>query len=238
MRSTGQGLGVRAAITSCASRAENSRCGSRGFPSAGGAPRITCTGRLARSAVCRRAAARSNRFCHSGAAAQPSSITRIIGPSPVKSQSGFSTGRAAVAITSAAIDRRNSVIHQGADRGVVSSPFNPNKSRIAGKRMRFGDGGINRSRSHNTGRIATPSNIQGAVKAKGPRLNICAATSVLYSRHGTARYRSPSWPVPGTDPYDAPTDPIRRPARRVEWRRDAHPICFDRTGAMFRPFLR
>ena len=108
------------------------------------------------------------RASHDEAADQPSSIRITSGAfEAVAPVGGFQIGPAAAKMISAAASRRSSVSHHGERDGVSSLGAISNSSRVGGKAMRCGRGGITRSIHHSTGRLTRPSSSSGWAKARG-----------------------------------------------------------------------
>ncbi len=146
-----------------------------------------------------RAAASASRSpsaaCRAGqsrAAAQPSSMTRMIGPVPARRACGFNSGWAAATITSAASTMRSRISHHGVRDGVSSRGASPSNSRIAGKSMRRGAGGVTRSSHQMIGNPASASSSQGEAKAREPNASIVQRTAAeTLAKSRSHRRRSP-----------------------------------------------
>ena len=95
-------------------------------------------------------------------------MTSTIGPLPASGVCGLSSGRASAMMISAAIAVRSRMSHHGVRAGVSSRGVSPSSSRIAGKAMRRGAGGVTRSSHQITGITARPNRTHGAAKAIGP----------------------------------------------------------------------
>ena len=108
------------------------------------------------------------RASHVPAAGKPSSIRSASGPLAAEVATvGFHNGPAAAMMTSAASVKRKSVSHHGVRRGVSSLGLMSNSSRVGGKAMRRGCGGMSRSSHHSTGRLKSASSTIGCAKPSG-----------------------------------------------------------------------
>ena len=102
------------------------------------------------------------------AAAQPSSIRIAIGARVVcVVNGGFHKGPAAAKMTRAASRSRSSVSHHGVRAGVSSRGAISRSSRVGGKSMRRGRGGISRNSHHSTGKVNSPISTRGSAKPSG-----------------------------------------------------------------------
>ncbi len=115
------------------------------------------------------AAWRSGQSC---AAAQPSSTMKTIGPVEASRACGLSSGRARAKITRAASVMRSRISHSGVRAGVSSRGISPSSSRIAGKTMRRGAGGVTRNSHQMIGSAASATSSQGEAKAREPSASI------------------------------------------------------------------
>ena len=171
-RSLGHGFGCNACTAALASTARTGCSGGGASSEASGAvvTRIIC--RSSRSASARISIAAVCRRLQSRAAAQPSSTMRAMGPAPARRFCGLSKGCANARMTSAAKTVRNRISHHGVRAGVSSRGVRPNSSRIAGKTMRRGAGGVTRNSHQITGNAASAASSQGDAKASEPSASI------------------------------------------------------------------
>ena len=129
---------------------------------------MSATARRSSSARAMMSLAVRTRRSQVAAAAQPSSIMIAIGPREVDAASGgCHSGPAAAMITSAASASRIRVSHHGVRAGVSSLGAISSKSRVGGKSMRRGRGGIKRSSHHSTGSVNRPISTSGWAKPMG-----------------------------------------------------------------------
>ncbi len=125
-------------------------------------PRLSASARATISSAVRR------RSSQDAAAGQPSSIMTSNGAARLdEATGGFHNGPAAAMMTSAASVSRSSISHHGVRDGVSSFGAISNSSRVGGKSMMRGRGGISRSRHHSTGSASRPSSTSGSAKARG-----------------------------------------------------------------------
>ena len=151
-----------------ASSARIIRLGTTIAPSPDGAVVNNTTARSWRAARSRTSAIAAWRSGQRRAAAQPSSTTRISGPSPSRRVSGLSSGRARPTIRSAASASRRAISQGGVLAGVSSVPNSPNNSHTGGKRTSLGAGGM-AFRSHQmSGRTTSAASTHGAAKTRLP----------------------------------------------------------------------
>ena len=190
-RSTGQGLGSSDCTAARASAARTGANAGGASSPARGAVVASTTCRSSRPASARRPVSAACRTGQSRAAAQPSSTMKRIGPVAARRCCGFISGWASARMTRAASAMRNRISHSGVRAGVSSRGTRPSSSRIAGKAMRRGAGGVTR-KSHQM--------IGNAVNAR--------------SSHGEAKARDPSasiaQPIPGLDPRSRGSPSNRR----------------------------
>ena len=99
------------------------------------------------------------------AAAQPSSIKMASGECVcVAASGGCHNGPAAATMMMAASVSRSSVSHHGVRAGVSSFGAISSRSRVGGKSMRRGRGGIIRNSHHKTGNVSNPISTSGSAK--------------------------------------------------------------------------
>ncbi len=96
------------------------------------------------------------------------------GPVPARCACGLSNGWASATMTSAASTVRSRISHHGVRAGVSSRGVSPSSSRIAGKAMRRGAGGVTRNSHQITGSAASAANSHGEAKASEPSASIRA----------------------------------------------------------------
>jgi hypothetical protein len=129
---------------------------------------ITATARLSVSARAIRSSAMRMRASQVPAATNPSSISSASeARASVVCTGGFHNGPAAARITSVASVKRSSVSHHGVRCGVSSFGLISNSSRVGGKSIRRGVGGMSRSSHHSTGMLSSPSSTSGDAKPSG-----------------------------------------------------------------------
>jgi hypothetical protein len=61
---------------------------------------------------------------------------------------------------------RRAVSHHGLRIGILSRALSPRRSEVGGKATDSGRGGVKRRSHHMTGKTASPTSIQGAVKVR------------------------------------------------------------------------
>ena len=84
----------------------------------------------------------------------------------------MSNGWATAKITSAASNMRSRISHKGVRAGVSSRGTSPSSSRIAGKAMRRGAGGVTRNSHQMIGSAANATSSHGETKAREPSASI------------------------------------------------------------------
>ena len=112
------------------------------------------------------------------------------------STGGFHSGPAAAMMTSAASVSRSSVSHHGVRRGVSSLGMMSNSSRVGGKSMRRGCGGMSRSSHHSTGRLSSPSSTSGCAKRERQAQDHACLPAMARRRSGGRRRRRPGGGAP------------------------------------------
>ena len=148
------------------------------------------------------------------AAGKPSSISSASGALAVEvATGGFHSGPAAAMMTSVASVSRSSVSHHGVRCGVSSLGEMSNRSRVGGKLMRRGCGGMSRSSHHSTGRLNRPSSTSGCAKPSGSH-GIMRGSRVARPRASGRRSRRREAVRPCV--HAAPAA-ARSPARSVRW---------------------
>ncbi len=162
-RSTACGLGLI-----CLTRTRAAAGVSKEMSRVGSDSGMSATPRLFASARAIRSSAVRMRASQVAAAGKPSSIRSASGALALEvAAGGFHNGPAAAMMTSAASVSRSSVSHHGVRWGVSSLGPMSNSSRVGGKAMRRGCGGMSRSSHHSTGRLKSPSSTSGCAKPSG-----------------------------------------------------------------------
>ena len=198
-RSTGQGLGCNASTAARASAARIGANGGAAVSPAGGAVVTRMIWRASRWASAKRSPSAACRAGQSRAAAQPSSTIRTIGPVPARRPRGFNSGWAAAMITSAASTMRSRISHHGVRDGVSSRGASPSNSRIAGKAIRRGAGGVTRSSHQMIGNPASANSSQGEAKAREPSASTAQRpAAIALAKNGLTAAGRP--PAPGRAP--------------------------------------
>ncbi len=100
-----------------------------------------------------------------------------MGPVAARRACGLSNGWATAKITIVASNMRSRISHRGVRAGVSSRGTSPSSSRIAGKAMRRGAGGVTRNNHQMIGSAANATSSHGETKARGPSASIGQRTN-------------------------------------------------------------
>ncbi len=153
---------------------------------------MSATARRSSAARAMTSSAVRKRASQVAAAAQPSSMRIATGElACVAASGGCHNGPAAATITRPASVSRIKVSHHGVRAGVSSLGAISNSSRVGGKSMRRGRGGIMRSSHHSTGSVNSPISTSGSAKPSG-RPPIMPASSTRWRRAPVPQ--APPWP--------------------------------------------
>ena len=180
-RSSGQGIGASALTAARASFGRITGSGGGAAAPGRGAVGSSTTLRPWRSALATRSSSVLRRSSQCRAAVQPLSTASTSGPLPASCAVGLSSGWARARMMSPASTMRRRISQSGVLAGVSSCGCRPSSRRSAGKRTRFGAGGVTRSSHQRIGNAASPSNSQGEAKASAPRFNMAASRALSHS---------------------------------------------------------